>query len=78
MSKVSLNIPFSTNDHARIAYDVINVDKELKNVFRSLAVEDSNLIIHFEGDDYKILRLSVNGLLQNLSLVTKTISLFSL
>ncbi|CAG4910195.1 unnamed protein product [Colias eurytheme] len=75
--KVYLTIPFPSSDDAQLAYEVLNVDKELKGVERNISTDKANLIVNFESSDFKRLRVTVNGFLQNLILVAKTMGMFN-
>lgn len=75
---ICVTIPFPSPESASLAYDVLNVDKELKRtgVQRIIETNSENLIINFHGEDLKKLRVAVNGLIQNVLLVVKTINQF--
>ncbi|VVC87405.1 unnamed protein product [Leptidea sinapis] len=73
---IQLQIPFSSPREAKLVYEVLNVDKELKGIKRELSTDGAELIVNFEGEDLKKLRVSVNGFLQSIKLVTKTMACF--
>ncbi|KAJ8722704.1 hypothetical protein PYW07_003884 [Mythimna separata] len=75
---ICVTIPFPSSETATLAYDVLNVDKELKRsgVQRKIETNSENLVINFHGEDLKKLRVAVNGLIQNILLVVKTIDQF--
>ncbi|CAG8533045.1 2166_t:CDS:2 [Gigaspora rosea] len=74
----TLTIPFPTQRLATIAQSVLNVDKELKSdqVNRVISTDDTNLVVQFNCSSVKMLRVSVNSLLEMLIMVTKTIDAF--
>ncbi|KAI9574005.1 transcription factor Pcc1-domain-containing protein, partial [Boletus coccyginus] len=73
-----VRIPFASNKHATIAKQVIDVDAELQKeaVKRSLTVEGDELIATFQTLTVRLARLSVNGFLENVDLVVRTIGEF--
>ncbi|CAK1552034.1 unnamed protein product [Leptosia nina] len=76
IKKVSLKIPFPTNHYANITHKVLNVDKDLKGIKKEIVVEDNNLIIYYEGADYKFIRSALNAALKNVVTVLQTIQMF--
>lgn len=77
-NNVCLRIPFSSSEHASIAYEVLNVDRELRGsgVHREISKDGVNLVVKFEGVDLKKIRVAVNAFLRNVLLVVKTIEFF--
>jgi len=75
---VTVCIPFASNKHATIAKQVIDVDVELQKeaVKRTLTVEGDELIATFQTLTIRLARLSVNGFLENVDLVVRTIGEF--
>lgn len=75
---VSVRIPFANNEHATIAKQVIEVDAELQKsaVKRTLTVEDNQLVANFDTLTVRLARLVVNGFLENVDLVARTIGEF--
>ncbi|RHZ87407.1 hypothetical protein Glove_35g22 [Diversispora epigaea] len=73
-----LNIPFPSSRLANIAQKVLKVDKELKTdqVERIITVEEVNLIVKFKCSNIKILRISVNSILDMIIMVIKTMDAF--
>jgi tRNA threonylcarbamoyladenosine modification (KEOPS) complex Pcc1 subunit len=71
-------VPFSTETEANIAFNTLRVDKEpiRGGVEKNFSVEGSNLVVNFEGEQAKHLRVSVNTLLDLLILVVQTIDKF--
>lgn len=75
---VTVRIPFAASKHASIAKQVIEVDSELQPhaVKRTLAVEGQDLVVTFETLTVRLARLTVNGFLENIDLVIRTIGEF--
>jgi EKC/KEOPS complex subunit PCC1/LAGE3 len=75
---VTVRIPFVSNKHATIAKQVINVDAELQKevVKRTLTVEGDELIATFQTLTIRLARLSLNGFLENVDLIVRTIAEF--
>ncbi|KAI5983354.1 CTAG/Pcc1 family, partial [Pisolithus albus] len=73
-----VHIPFANNGHAIIAKRVIEVDAELQKdaVKRTLAVEDNQLVATFNTLTVRLARLVVNGFLENVDLIARTIGEF--
>ncbi|KAF8312527.1 hypothetical protein DL93DRAFT_2082136 [Clavulina sp. PMI_390] len=65
-------------EHARIAQQVIEVDKERQadSVKRSLSVEGSELVAVFDTLTVRLARLVLNAFLENVDLVTRTLGAF--
>jgi len=76
---VTVRIPFASAKHATIAKQVIEVDAELQPnaVKRILTVEEDNLVATFKTLTIRLARLTVNGFLENVDLVVRTIGEFS-
>ncbi|KAH7927919.1 transcription factor Pcc1 [Leucogyrophana mollusca] len=74
----SVRIPFATQKHAMIAKQVIEVDSELQRhgVKRTLTVEGDDLLVTFTTLTIRLARLTINGFLENIDLVIRTISEF--
>lgn len=75
---ISLRIPFATAKHATIAKQVLEVDRELQPhaVKRELAVEGDALVATFSTLTVRLARLTLNGFLESVDLVVRTISEF--
>ncbi|ETW83173.1 hypothetical protein HETIRDRAFT_426547 [Heterobasidion irregulare TC 32-1] len=75
---ISLRIPFATTKHATIAKQVLEVDRELQPhaVKRELAVEGDVLVATFSTLTVRLARLTLNGFLESVDLVVRTISEF--
>ncbi|KAF5327443.1 hypothetical protein D9619_004199 [Psilocybe cf. subviscida] len=75
---ITLEIPFASVEHASIAKQVIEVDSELQPhaVERELSVDGDKLIATFRTLTVRLARLTVNGFLENVDLVVRTIETF--
>jgi len=75
---VTVRIPFASTKHATIAKQAIEVDAELQPhaVERSLIVEDDILVATFKTLTIRLARLTVNGFLENVDLVVRTLGEF--
>ena len=74
----SLEVPFSSEREAGIAYDALRVEKEPPRscVSRDMRQDGCVLRIKFQAAEARNLRVSVNGFLEHLILVTDTILQF--
>jgi len=77
--KISVRIPFANSQHANIAKQVIEVDRELQPqaVKRELSVEGDVLVASFSTLTVRLARLTLNSFLENVDLVVRTISQFA-
>jgi len=75
---ITLEIPFTSHKHAQIAKQAIEVDAELQPqaVKRTLEVVESILIANFSTLTIRLARLTVNGFLENVDLVVRTLEAF--
>ncbi|KAL3831974.1 hypothetical protein ACJMK2_023662 [Sinanodonta woodiana] len=75
---VDLSIPFPTSREAEIAYGTLSVDAEPKrsSVKKTVVHKDNMLHIHFESNDARFLRVSVNTFFDHLGLVVQTMERF--
>ncbi|KAH9942768.1 transcription factor Pcc1-domain-containing protein [Amylocystis lapponica] len=75
---ITIRIPFISEKHARIAKQVIEVDKELQPhaVKRQLEVENDILVATFTTATIRLARLTANAFLENVDLVVRTIGEF--
>ncbi|KAI0034228.1 Pcc1-domain-containing protein [Vararia minispora EC-137] len=75
---ITVKIPFANATHASYAKQVIEVDRELQPhaVKRVLAVDDSVLVATFSILTVRLARLTLNGFLENVDLVARTIGEF--
>ncbi|AWU74745.1 uncharacterized protein C5L36_0B00120 [Pichia kudriavzevii] len=76
---VQVNIPFGSIEQARIARDALRPDPVLKSDQSSLeySVQDSQLNISVRGVDDRIVRVSVNNVLENLKTIIECFEVFS-
>ncbi|OCF32559.1 hypothetical protein I316_05739 [Kwoniella heveanensis BCC8398] len=76
---VTLRIPFHTPQHAEIARQAIDVDREQNGTFvsREMAVEGEELVVTYWTSTIRLLRLSTNSFLSSLDLVTRTMTSFA-
>ena len=75
---LKVNVPFSNQEHAEIAYNSLRVEVEpsRSKVKRNLTVEGSNLVAHFTAVEARNLRVSVNSFFEHVILVADTINQF--
>lgn len=75
---VRVEVPFASPEHASIAKQVIDVDKELQPqaVKRELSVDGNKLIARFDTLTVRLARLTVNAFLENVDLVVRTLANF--
>ncbi|KAF9456762.1 transcription factor Pcc1-domain-containing protein [Collybia nuda] len=73
-----IGIPFGSNKQATIAKQAIEVDAELQTqaVKRTLEVKNEVLIASFSTLTIRLARLTVNGFLENVDLVVRTLESF--
>lgn len=73
-----LVVPFASQEEATVAFNSLRVDREplRGNVLKTFAVQGTALIVEFEGEQAKHLRVSVNTLIDLLVLVVRTIDRF--
>ena len=79
--EMTLEIPFESSRHARVAYDALRVDKEPKRsgMVKTLCLaEKDGKILHvkFNCEEARVMRVSVNAFMDLLALVTDTIEQF--
>ncbi|WWC67996.1 uncharacterized protein I206_101915 [Kwoniella pini CBS 10737] len=77
--KTTIRIPFYTSQHAQIAKQALEVDKEQNGSFvhRELLTEGDILIANYETTTVRLLRLSTNSFLSSLDLVIRTMTSFA-
>ncbi|WVW78411.1 hypothetical protein I302_100365 [Kwoniella bestiolae CBS 10118] len=75
----TLRIPFHTPQHAQIAKQALEVDKEQNAVFvhRELEVQGDVLIATYSTTTIRLLRLSTNSFLSSLDLVVRSMTSFA-
>ncbi|KAJ8920958.1 hypothetical protein NQ315_015752 [Exocentrus adspersus] len=73
--KINIEIPFPDKRTARIAYDVLRVDKEPKRsgVVKNLSVNETVLEAEFSALLARQLRVAINGFFDKLDLIAETI-----
>lgn len=79
--KASLVIPFACAEHALIAYNTLSVDqeprRELISKRLSISSTDASLLeIEWSAKEARVLRVSLNSLIDHLHLVLETIHEF--
>ncbi|KAL1917496.1 uncharacterized protein VTP21DRAFT_3889 [Calcarisporiella thermophila] len=76
---LTLRVPFPTGREATIAKQALEVDRELRadQVKRTIHVDGSKLVVSFDCDTVKNLRVSVNSFLEFLKLVAQTMDEFA-
>ncbi|WVF69752.1 hypothetical protein IAT40_004531 [Kwoniella sp. CBS 6097] len=76
---VTLRIPFHTPQHAEIARQAIDVDREQNGTFvsREMVVDGDELVVTYWTSTIRLLRLSTNSFLSSLDLVTRTMTSFA-
>ncbi|XP_061782763.1 L antigen family member 3-like isoform X2 [Nerophis lumbriciformis] len=74
----SLEVPFPSSRHATIALRSLNPDREPRKggISKHLSVSGRTLSVRWSADEARILRVSVNSFLDNLTLVTETMQMF--
>ncbi|KAJ2195714.1 hypothetical protein IW143_002480 [Coemansia sp. RSA 520] len=74
-----VTVPFGEPRLARIASESLQVDRELSGdkVVRTISVEDANLVVSFTANSLRVLRVSINGFMDSLILVTRTLEAFA-
>ncbi|CAE6443224.1 unnamed protein product [Rhizoctonia solani] len=75
---ITVRVPFLSPAHASIAQKTIQVDKELQPhaVKRTLTVEGNDLVATFSTLTLRLARLILNGFLENVDLVSRTMMEF--
>lgn len=73
-----LTIPFSCEKHAKIVYDTLRVDQEpRKNLIkRQLSLNSNSITIDWSAKESRILRVSVQSILDHINSILNTIQLF--
>ncbi|KAI0250246.1 Pcc1-domain-containing protein [Lactifluus subvellereus] len=77
--KISVRIPFANPQHASIAKQAIEVDRELQPhaVKRELSIDGDVLVATFSTLTVRLARLTLNSFLENVDLVVRTIGQFA-
>ncbi|KAG9134423.1 hypothetical protein Leryth_026090 [Lithospermum erythrorhizon] len=73
-----LEVDYGSEDHARMVFLALAVDKELQpdKVKREMLISDGKLSVHFEAIEARFLRASFSAFVDVLALATKTIEEF--
>ena len=76
--KAELKIPFATAKHAQIAFNTLSVDTEPRKelIRKKLELNNEILTINWTAKEARILRVSINSILDHLNSVLETIELF--
>jgi EKC/KEOPS complex subunit PCC1/LAGE3 len=71
-------VPFSCEEHAKIAYNTLVVDQEpRKNLIRrEFTLNGSVLTVNWSAKESRILRVSTNSFIDSLNSILETIQLF--
>lgn len=71
----TLRIPFDTKAHARVVEQSLSPDKELKpdQISKTLSVEGHELVAEFHAVSDRVLRVTVNSLLDSVALLIESI-----
>lgn len=74
----SLNVPFPSPREAAIALQSLSPDQEPRKggIIKQLTVTGNTLSVKWSADEARILRVSVNSFMDNLSLVLETMEMF--
>ncbi|GFT70605.1 uncharacterized protein NPIL_200581 [Nephila pilipes] len=77
---VKLELPFYSNNHAKVAYNSLRIDKEPSrgSVAKELSVRDNFLVVKISSKDIKRLRSSVTSFVDYAILVTDTLGRYGL
>jgi len=76
--KADLEIPFPSAREAEIALGSLSVDKEPRRsgVQRRFSVKDDVMHVHFEAQESRTLRVSINSFFEHVNLVCETMRTF--
>ncbi|KAJ1782061.1 hypothetical protein LPJ59_006906 [Coemansia sp. RSA 2399] len=75
----TLTIPFESAKHALIAQNTLQVDKEISTgkIHRTLATNGKNLVVTYDAESLRMLRVGLNGFMDSLILITRTLDTFA-
>ncbi|KAJ2766326.1 hypothetical protein IWQ56_001257 [Coemansia nantahalensis] len=75
----TLAVPFGEARLAQVACASLGADQELSSdrVSRTISAKDAVLEVEFRAESLRMLRVSVNGFMDSLILVAKTIEAFA-
>lgn len=73
-----LEIPFACDKHAQYAYNTLIVDAEPRKnlISRQFSLQHNTLTVSWSAKEARILRVSINSLLDSLNSILETIQLF--
>ncbi|KAI8789655.1 EKC/KEOPS complex subunit LAGE3 [Biomphalaria glabrata] len=73
-----IQIPFPSDHEAEIAYGSLSVDKEPKRggVSKTMTFSHNVLNVHFQAQEARMLRVSINSFFEHLKLVVETMERF--
>lgn len=76
--QVDLKIPFPSERHAEIAYDVLRIDAEPRRsaVTKTLKLDGQQILVNFSANQAKHVRVGVNSFFEALILCTETMDQF--
>ncbi len=77
--KAEINIPFLNSEHAKIAFNSLIVDKEARRelITKKIILDGDCIKVNWISKEARILRVSINSLLDHLRLVIRTIDQFN-
>ncbi|KAI7831037.1 CTAG/Pcc1 family [Kickxella alabastrina] len=75
----TLRVPFPSAHQATIAMNALQVDRDISGdkIHRTIQTEDSALLVTFRSSNLRTLRVTINGFMDSLILVSKTLEAFS-
>ncbi|XP_065082246.1 EKC/KEOPS complex subunit Lage3 [Ochlerotatus camptorhynchus] len=75
---VTLSVPFPSRREAEIAFNVLRIDTEPKRSFieKSFKLIDNQLLVEFNGQQAKNVRVGVTSFFDSLILCCETLDLF--
>ncbi|KAJ1665263.1 hypothetical protein IW140_000616 [Coemansia sp. RSA 1813] len=75
----TLNIPFESANLASVAQNALQVDQEISTgkVSRTIATNGKELVVTFDAESLRMLRVGLNGFMDSLILVTRTLDTFA-
>ncbi|KAJ2664564.1 hypothetical protein IWW48_000817 [Coemansia sp. RSA 1200] len=75
----TLTVPFASAKLASIAQNALQVDQEISTgkVSRTITTTDRKLVVTFDAESLRMLRVGLNGFMDSLILVTRTIDTFA-
>ncbi|KAJ2400427.1 hypothetical protein GGI23_002040 [Coemansia sp. RSA 2559] len=75
----TLNIPFESAKYALIAQNALQADQEISTgkINRTIATNGKNLVVTYDAESLRMLRVGLNGFMDSLILITRTIDTFA-